>query len=130
MLGLAPSDVEPMQLMAYDQLAFELGGLRESSAIAATRATVKAGWVWLAGASFAPFASLKQVESGASAGESLGTQLASDIGSTSLVHAKAVVAFRASGTGSMDQRQRASQLLLTGVSALAHYRAAQSAAQI
>jgi hypothetical protein len=47
-------DVEAMQLASYDQLAFDLSGLRENHAIAATRAAAHAGWVWLAGSTFCP----------------------------------------------------------------------------
>jgi len=53
-LGLSPEDVEAMQLASYDQLAFDLSGLREIHAIAATRAAAHAGWVWLAGSTFCP----------------------------------------------------------------------------
>lgn len=52
MLGLAPVHLERMQLAAYDQLAFDLGGLAQGSAMAGTRATVHTAWVWLAGTSF------------------------------------------------------------------------------
>lgn len=54
LLGLASTQVEQMQLAAYDQLAFDLSGLRENNAIAATRAAAHAGWVWLAGSTFCP----------------------------------------------------------------------------
>lgn len=53
-LGLAPVEVEGMQLASYDQLAFDLIGLHANHAIAATRAAVHAGWVWLAGSTFCP----------------------------------------------------------------------------
>ena len=53
-LGLAPVEVEGMQLASYDQLAFDLSGLHGNHAIAATRAAAHAGWVWLAGSTFCP----------------------------------------------------------------------------
>lgn len=53
-LCLSPEEVEAMQLASYDQLAFDLSGLREIHAIAATRAAAHAGWVWLAGSTFCP----------------------------------------------------------------------------
>lgn len=54
MLGLTRVQLERMQLAAYDQLAFDLGGLAQGSAMAGTRATVHTAWVWLAGTSFCP----------------------------------------------------------------------------
>ncbi|WP_425607022.1 TniQ family protein [Ornithinimicrobium faecis] len=54
MLSLAPKQVQRMQLAAYHQLAFDLGGLAHNSAIGGTRATVHAAWVWLAGTTFCP----------------------------------------------------------------------------
>lgn len=53
-LGLAPPQVEQMQLAAYDQLAFDLNGLNNDQAISGTRAAVHTAWVWLAGSSFCP----------------------------------------------------------------------------
>src|SRR5699024_3083651 len=44
MLSLAPKQVQRMQLAAYHQLAFDLGGLAHNSAIGGTRATVHAAW--------------------------------------------------------------------------------------
>lgn len=54
LLGLAPEQVDRMQLATYDQLAFDLGGLAHESAIAGTRATTHTAWVWLAGSTFCP----------------------------------------------------------------------------
>lgn len=54
LLGLAPEQVDRMQLAAYDQLAFDLSGLAHESAIAGTRATTHTAWVWLAGTTFCP----------------------------------------------------------------------------
>lgn len=54
LLGLAPGQVDRMQLATYDQLAFDLGGLAHKSAIAGTRATTHTAWVWLAGSTFCP----------------------------------------------------------------------------
>jgi hypothetical protein len=54
MLGLAPAQVDDMQLTTYDQLAFDFRGLREGSAIAGTRAAAHTAWVWLAGTTFCP----------------------------------------------------------------------------
>ena len=53
-LGLAPHQVENMQLATYDQLAFDLSGLQEARPIAGTRAAVHSSWVWLAGSTFCP----------------------------------------------------------------------------
>jgi hypothetical protein len=53
-LGLAPHQVENMQLATYDQLAFDMSGLQEARAIAGTRAAVHSSWVWLAGSTFCP----------------------------------------------------------------------------
>lgn len=53
-LGLAPPQVEQMQLAAYDQLAFDLEGLKDDRAISGTRAAVHSAWVWLAGSTFCP----------------------------------------------------------------------------
>ena len=54
LLGLAPAQVEHMQLRTYDQLAFDLNGLGDNSAIAGTRAATHTAWVWLAGSTFCP----------------------------------------------------------------------------
>ena len=53
-LGLAPVQVEQMQLASYDQLAFDLSGLARDSAIAGTRRAAHSAWVWLAGSTFCP----------------------------------------------------------------------------
>lgn len=53
-LGLAPHQVENMQLATYDQLAFDISGLQEPRPIAGTRAAVHSSWVWLAGSTFCP----------------------------------------------------------------------------
>lgn len=53
-LGLSPARVSEMQLTKFDQLAFDLSGLADTSAIAGTRAAVHGSWVWLAGSSFCP----------------------------------------------------------------------------
>jgi len=54
MLGLAPAQVDDMQLTTYDQLAFDLSGLSERKAIAGTRAAAHTAWVWLSGTTFCP----------------------------------------------------------------------------
>lgn len=53
-LRLTPIQVEQMHLARYDQLAIDLTGLSKPHAIEATRATVHAAWVWLAGSSYCP----------------------------------------------------------------------------
>lgn len=53
-LGLAPDQVAQMQLASHDQLAFDLSGIAQDSAIAGTRKAAHSGWVWLAGSTFCP----------------------------------------------------------------------------
>ena len=53
-LGLTVAQAHRMQLSRYDQLAIDLLGLKAGKGIAATRATVQAAWIWMAGSSFCP----------------------------------------------------------------------------
>lgn len=55
-LGLTVAAVKRMHLAAYDQHAFDLGGLTGSGqgGLGATRATVHAAWTWLAGSTYCP----------------------------------------------------------------------------